>query len=121
MLVANSRRLRDAGVAITAGSDAGIGPIKPPDVLRCAVGQLGQLGMSGAAALRACTSEAAAVCGLGHRKGRLAPGYDADILAVQGDPAREHRTRSGRVRPGPARHLPSLRSCRQSGAYCLMV
>jgi imidazolonepropionase-like amidohydrolase len=29
------------------------------------------------------------VCGLGHRKGRLAPGYDADILAVDGDPLRD--------------------------------
>jgi imidazolonepropionase-like amidohydrolase len=73
-------------VPITAGTDAGIGPIKPPDVLRHAVGHLRQIGMSGAAALRACTSEAAAVCGLGHRKGRLAPGYDADILAISGDP-----------------------------------
>jgi imidazolonepropionase-like amidohydrolase len=85
-LIANARRLQEAGVPITAGTDAGIGPIKPPDVLRHAVGHLGQIGMSGAAALRACTSEAAAVCGLGHRKGRLAPGYDADILAIHGDP-----------------------------------
>ena len=29
---------------------------------------------------------AAGVCGLAHRKGRLAPGYDADILAVDGNP-----------------------------------
>jgi imidazolonepropionase-like amidohydrolase len=26
------------------------------------------------------------VCGLGDRKGRIAPGYDADLLAVAGDP-----------------------------------
>jgi imidazolonepropionase-like amidohydrolase len=26
------------------------------------------------------------VCGLADRKGRLAPGYDADILAIDGDP-----------------------------------
>jgi imidazolonepropionase-like amidohydrolase len=58
--------------------------------------------MSGAAALRACTSEAAAVCGLGHRKGRLAPGYDADILAIGGDPLADpaalHRIRAVYVR-----------------------
>jgi imidazolonepropionase-like amidohydrolase len=29
---------------------------------------------------------AAEVIGLGHRKGRIAPGFDADILAVDGDP-----------------------------------
>jgi len=101
-LVANARRLYAAGVPITAGTDAGIGPIKPPDVLCHAVAHLEQLGMSGATALRACTSEAAAVCGLGHRKGRLAPGYDADILAVQGDPITDptalHRIRAVYVR-----------------------
>ena len=26
------------------------------------------------------------MCGLGDRKGRIAPGYDADLLAVDGDP-----------------------------------
>jgi imidazolonepropionase-like amidohydrolase len=41
--------------------------------------------MTPAEALRAMTSRAAAVCGL-DRKGRLAPGYDADILAVDGNP-----------------------------------
>lgn len=28
----------------------------------------------------------ARLCGLGDRKGRLAPGFDADILAVAGNP-----------------------------------
>jgi imidazolonepropionase-like amidohydrolase len=37
-------------------------------------------------ALRAITSVAAHTCGLGDRKGRIAPGYDADLLAVDGDP-----------------------------------
>jgi imidazolonepropionase-like amidohydrolase len=85
-LQANGRRLYEAGARINAGTDAGIAPIKPPDVLRWAVAQLGMLGMSPGEALRASTSHAAAVCGLGHRKGRLEPGYDADVLAVQGDP-----------------------------------
>jgi imidazolonepropionase-like amidohydrolase len=29
---------------------------------------------------------AARTCGLGERKGRLRPGYDADLLLVEGDP-----------------------------------
>jgi imidazolonepropionase-like amidohydrolase len=41
---------------------------------------------------------AAAVCGLADRKGRLAPGYHADILAVDGDPLADpaaiHRIRA---------------------------
>jgi imidazolonepropionase-like amidohydrolase len=32
------------------------------------------------------TSRAAQACGLGHRKGRIAPGFDADIIAVDGNP-----------------------------------
>ncbi|SGQ16759.1 phosphonate metabolism protein PhnM [Mycobacterium tuberculosis] len=32
--------------------------------------------------LTGATAAAAASCGLGHRKGRIAPGYDADLLAV---------------------------------------
>jgi imidazolonepropionase-like amidohydrolase len=42
--------------------------------------------MDGAAALRTVTSVAADVCGLGDRKGRIAAGFDADLLAVDGDP-----------------------------------
>jgi imidazolonepropionase-like amidohydrolase len=29
---------------------------------------------------------AAESCGVGHRKGRVAPGFDADLFAVHGDP-----------------------------------
>jgi imidazolonepropionase-like amidohydrolase len=49
-------------------------------------------------ALRAITSVAAGVCGLGHRKGRVAPGFDADILAVDGtrSPGRTPCTASAR-------------------------
>jgi imidazolonepropionase-like amidohydrolase len=45
--------------------------------------------MSHAGALVAATSRAAEVCGLGNRKGRLAPGFDADVLGVDGDPLTE--------------------------------
>ena len=42
--------------------------------------------MEPAVAMRLATSTAAAACGLADRKGRLAPGFDADIVAVDGDP-----------------------------------
>jgi imidazolonepropionase-like amidohydrolase len=97
LLIAGIRRLHAAGASMIAGTDAGVGPLKPPDVLRWAVAQLTQIGMTPAEALRASTSVAATVCGLGHRKGRLAPGYDADILIVDGDPLNDlgalHRIR----------------------------
>jgi len=37
-------------------------------------------------ALRAVTSGAAQACRIGVRKGRIAPGFDADLLAVHGNP-----------------------------------
>jgi imidazolonepropionase-like amidohydrolase len=106
-IITNYRRLHAAGATIVAGTDAGVGPHKPHDVLRWAVGQLAGIGMSPVDALRAATSQAAAVCGLGHRKGRLAPGYDADILAVHGDPLTDphalHRIRAVYLRGAAAR------------------
>ncbi|HEY3261500.1 MAG TPA: amidohydrolase family protein [Pseudonocardiaceae bacterium] len=101
-MLANFRRLYEAGASIVVGTDAGVGPSKPHDVLRWAVAQLGDIGMGAAEALRTVTSTAAAVCGLGHRKGRLAPGFDADVVAVDGnplvDPSALHRIRVVYVR-----------------------
>ena len=85
-ILANHRRLFDLGAPFVAGTDAGIAPIKPHGVLAYAPPMLCEIGLSAAEALRAITSVAARVCGLGHRKGRLAAGYDADLLAVDGDP-----------------------------------
>jgi imidazolonepropionase-like amidohydrolase len=55
-------------------------------VLRYALEQTALIGMTPAAALRLATSTAAAACGLATSKGRLAPGFDADIIAVDGNP-----------------------------------
>jgi imidazolonepropionase-like amidohydrolase len=97
-IIANTRRLYEAGALIVAGTDAGIAPTKPHDVVRYAPAMLSGLGFGPAEALRAITSVAAGVIGLGHRKGRIAPGFDADILAVDGDPLADpgslHRIRA---------------------------
>jgi imidazolonepropionase-like amidohydrolase len=85
-LIAARRRLYEAGAVLVPGSDAGVSPAKPHDVLRYAPGDLAAAGLSPAEILWAMTSRAAQACGLGHRKGRIAPGFDADILAVNGDP-----------------------------------
>ena len=98
LIVANMGRLYEAGALMVAGSDAGIAPIKPHDVVRHAPDQLREIGIGQAEALRMLTSVAAEVIGLGHRKGRIAPGFDADILAVDGDPIADpaalHRIRA---------------------------
>ena len=85
-VIANVFRLRDAGATILPGTDAGIHPSKPHDVERYAVEQEVLLGMSADEVLRGATSTGAVVCGLGDRKGRIAEGYDADVLAIDGDP-----------------------------------
>ena len=83
----NHAALFRAGARIVCGTDAGVGPNKPHDVLRFAVsGFLPAIGMSNAQALRANTSVAADVCGLGDRKGTIEVGKDADIIAVSGNP-----------------------------------
>lgn len=80
------RELIRQGAKIVAGSDAGIGPFKPHDVLPHAVSDLAGLGMSPQAALAAVTSEAAKACGVSPRKGRIAVGADADLLVLEGSP-----------------------------------
>jgi imidazolonepropionase-like amidohydrolase len=79
------RLMIEAGVRIVIGPDAGIAPHKPHDVLPYAIADNAEL-MGNANALSAATYHAAAACHLADRKGRLAPGFDADILAVDGDP-----------------------------------
>lgn len=85
-LIANRRRLYQAGAVLVPGSDAGVSPAKTHDVLPYAPGDLAAAGLSPAEILWALTSRAALACGVGHRKGRIAPGFDADILAIEGNP-----------------------------------
>lgn len=75
-----------AGINLVLTSDAGINPSAPHDALAHGAAGLARIGMTNTEALRSVTSSAASVCGLGHRKGRLAPGYDADLIAVDGNP-----------------------------------
>jgi len=85
-ILASLARMVAAGAVVVAGTDAGIAPVKPHGVLPHGVADLVTAGMSPLAALRSATATAAGVVGLGDRKGRLAPGFDADVLAVAGDP-----------------------------------
>lgn len=83
------RELVEHGAHLVAGTDAGISAHKPHDVLPHAIDELVDAGMSSMAALRSLTSVAARACLIDDRKGRLASGYDADVIAVRGDPAHD--------------------------------
>ena len=74
------------GVRLAVCSDAGIRPGRPHNVLPQGPIALASLGMPKRDALRTVTEHAAAACGLAHRKGRLAPGFDADLVAFDGHP-----------------------------------
>ncbi|TKK85122.1 amidohydrolase family protein [Herbidospora galbida] len=84
------RLLRSSGVTIVGGSDSGIGPPKPHGILTHGGEMLTVAGMTPVEILRAFTSDAARVCRIENRKGRIAPGFDADLLAVRGDPTTDH-------------------------------
>ena len=80
------RRLHELGAVLVPGTDAGIGHAKPHDVLPYALADLVAFGLTPAQGLRAMTREAAGACGLGRTKGQLAPGFDADLVALGGSP-----------------------------------
>ena len=68
-----------------SGADSGISPAKRHGILPHAVCDLVSAGFSVPEALNTVTWAGALACGVGTRKGKLAVGYDADLLAVQGD------------------------------------
>lgn len=88
-MLAAQRVLYKRGAGIVVGSDAGIAPSKPHDVLPYSPTMLIDLGMSPTEALSTITSVAAQAIGLAGRKGRLGAGADADVLAVNGDPLQD--------------------------------
>ena len=77
------RRAFAGGVKVAFGTDSGVGP-HATNALE--FGWMTELGMSPAAAIRTATVDAAALLGRSDRIGRIAPGMDADIIAVDGDP-----------------------------------
>ncbi len=79
------RRLREHGVAVVNGTDAGVAPSKDHGNAWLAVLQLTDSGYSLADALATATSYAARVLGLESETGRLTPGLAADLLVTDGD------------------------------------
>lgn len=86
---ANAARLCNAGANIVLGTDAGLSPGKPHDVLPYSIEALVDLGVPPKRALHAVTAAAADACGLRGLTGRLAQGACADLTAINGDPFTE--------------------------------
>jgi imidazolonepropionase-like amidohydrolase len=83
---ASFRIALDAGVTILAGSDAGVFA-HGSNALELEL--MAAYGMPPALVLRSATSTAARVLHLEDRIGRVKPGLLADLIAVDGDPARD--------------------------------
>ncbi|HWJ83361.1 MAG TPA: amidohydrolase family protein [Nocardioides sp.] len=78
-------RMRERGVRVVPGVDAGAMPLKAHGNAWIAVTDLVKAGYPVAEALEAGTSGAADACGVGDVTGALRPGLAADLLVVDGD------------------------------------
>lgn len=78
--------MHDRGVRLVAGVDSGALPGKQHGALPYAIAEFARLGMTNMEAIAAGTEVGARVCGLSNRKGVLRPGFDADVVAVRGNP-----------------------------------
>jgi imidazolonepropionase-like amidohydrolase len=79
------KAMHEMGVRIIAGTDAGIDNT-PHHQYVGALEYLVTLGFRPADVLAMATTEAAAALGVDAITGRLAPGFDADLIVVDGDP-----------------------------------
>ncbi|MFF4159516.1 amidohydrolase family protein [Streptomyces sp. NPDC001678] len=85
----NQAYMHRRGVRVVCCTDAGINAHKPHDVLPADLVYFASQVATNTEALTSVTSLAAASCGLADRKGRVAPGHDADLLAVAGNPVHD--------------------------------
>ncbi len=79
-----------AGVLIAAGTDSPI-PISRPGCLIDEMILLSECGMTSAESLRSATLNAAAVLGIEDHVGKIEPGFDADLIIVDGNPINDLR------------------------------
>lgn len=78
--------LQDEGVLLVTGTDAGIFTNIPGQSLATELRLLAEAGLTPFEALQAATWNAARTLGEADRAGRIAPGFRADLILVDGDP-----------------------------------
>lgn len=87
IMAGNLRAMRDAGVTVAMGTDAGnIGTLHGPSVFR-EMAAMEAAGLTPLEVLRTATMGGARVMVHGQELGRVAPGYLADLLLLDADPA----------------------------------
>ncbi|WP_432198953.1 amidohydrolase family protein [Streptomyces sp. bgisy027] len=79
------RQMAEAGAKLIAGTDAGV-QRAGFDGLVPALAFYAHLGLSNGTILDMATADAADALGLGESTGRIAPGFRADLLVIDGDP-----------------------------------
>lgn len=80
------RRAHERGVTVAVGTDTPFPHLIPGFSLHDELAMYVDAGLKPVDALRAATSVNARVLEIADHKGRLAPGFDADLLAVRGNP-----------------------------------
>jgi imidazolonepropionase-like amidohydrolase len=93
--IETARRAFKAGVKFAMGSDAVFSMFGQNTR---ELGWYTQIGMTPAQALATATTNGAALLGMEKKLGAVAPGYFADIVAVEGDPLADIRAVTERVR-----------------------
>jgi imidazolonepropionase-like amidohydrolase len=91
----NFRRMQEHSIRFVAGTDAGY-MINPFGDLHIGLRLMVENGMSERDALQTATGGSAEALGLGGSIGRIAPGYEADLVVLRGDPTMDI-TACGRV------------------------
>ncbi len=82
------RGLHRRGVPLIAGTDAGTENC-PHGAYACGLEALAEAGLPAREVLEAATLRAARALGVEDRTGSIAPGKDADLIAIRGDPLRD--------------------------------
>jgi imidazolonepropionase-like amidohydrolase len=82
----NVPAMHQMGVRIIAGTDAGTDNTPHHQYAGGLAAMVTLLGFAPADVIAMATTEAAVVLGVGAVTGRLAPGYEADLIVVDGDP-----------------------------------
>lgn len=82
----NYQKMKEAGVKLIASTDAGIPNVRHEDLPLALPIFAHFAGLSYQEVLMSATSDCAEALGVGDSRGRIAPGYDADLLFLEGNP-----------------------------------